>query len=521
MADLPLHEASIGLARHWGDAHFAPPSLYILNPGQPNQLFALLSLLLSYVMPVQWATKLVVAGMLLALPLAASHFADHVNAPRWTALLAAPVSVGWLFYWGLVANILGLVVLLMFLPSIDRFAAKPSMRGLLGMMAAAACMHLAHQIVLMIGFGLLVLCSVNGRGGRRAHALRGAALAFIALAVYLGSRYSWLYAGPMLRAMVPFIFVDIWHKLDISSGVLFGGYETYVRHLLLVLGLAPVLLFVAERHRNRPPVRRGVIERAHAWRFELAGLLLVACYFVFPSDIKATTLVYHRFLPPAWCILAICSAAGVRQTARQVPKALCAALPVASLLVAWPRFADSDRVFRDVDSLIPLVEPGSALLGLDLGPSEPHRLVHPGGLSGHVVSKRGGRSGFDYTQSPISLVIQRPDKIWGEPVLRVVDKPLNMCPAHDFQRFRYMLIATVQPGLAAAVKMALADEARLIGSRGELYLFESKLAVAPVDGDDVPLPDPMPDTLRRKLREVSRLLNEQIGAEGDTEAPPL
>ncbi|MGA2448149.1 MAG: hypothetical protein ABTD50_05695 [Polyangiaceae bacterium] len=521
MADLPLHEAAIGLARHWGNTTFAPPSIYMINPAQPNQLFALLSLTLSYVMPVEWATKAVVAGMLLALPLAASRFADYVSAPRWTALLAGPVCVGWLFYWGLVANILGLVVLLVLLPPLDRFASHPTARGLVAMMLAAIWMHLAHQVVLMIGFGVLGLCSLGAPGGRRAHALRGGALAFMALVVYVGSRYSWLHAGPMLRAMDPFVFVDTWHKIETASGVLFGGYEAYVRHLLLVLGLLPALLFALERHRNRPSVRRSWVERAHAWRFELAGLLLLVCYFTFPAVIKATTLVYHRFLPPAWCLLAICSGAGTRRTARLIPKAVCVALPVASLLVAWPRFADADRLYRDADALMSFIEPGNAILTLDLGPNEPHRLVHPAVVEAHVVAARGGRSAYDYTQSPISIVVQRPEKLWDEMTLRLVDKPLNMRPAHDFKRFRYVVLATRRPGLAAAVKMAFADEARLIAAAGELYLFESKLAVEAVDSDNVALPDPRPETLRKRLRVVARLLEEQVGSAGDAEAPPL
>jgi hypothetical protein len=455
--------------------------------------------------------------MLLAVPLAAARFADHVGAPRWTALLAAPVCVGWLFYWGLVANILGLVFLLALLPSIDRFAAEPTVRGAMAMGLVSLGMHLAHQVMLLIALGLVALCSVGGRGGRRSHGLRLGVLSFMALTFYLGSRYSWLHANRLLRAMEPFAFVSFSHKLETLSGVLFGGYEAYVRHLLLVLGLLPVLLFARERFQNRPRLRRTTLQHARAWRFELACVGLIACYFAFPSDIKSTTLVYHRFLPPAWCILAICSAAGTRRSARPVPKALCVALPVASLLVAWPSFADCDRTYRDIDALLPLIAPGSAVMTLDLGPNPPNRMVHPAVSGGHIVAQRGGRSAFDYTQSPISLVIQRPEKTWGEVVLRVVDKPLNLCPTHEFRRFRYLLIATQRPGLAAALKMAFADEAQLVGARHDLYLFESKLPLDPVDSDDMALPDPMPDTLRTRLHRVARLLDEQISSEGDKE----
>src|SRR5437868_655122 len=98
MSDLPLHEASIGMLRHWGDTQFAPPSIYVLNLGQANQLFSLLVAALSFAIPIAWASKLVVAASLIALPLVTAHFADYVGAPRLSVLLVAPIGLGWLFF---------------------------------------------------------------------------------------------------------------------------------------------------------------------------------------------------------------------------------------------------------------------------------------------------------------------------------------------------------------------------------------------------------------------------------------
>src|SRR5271170_5065243 len=134
MDDLPLHEASIGILRHWGDGRFSPPSLYMLNLGHANQLFSLMVLGLSYAMPIVWASKVVVAALIFALPLAAAHFAKYVGSSPWTALLVAPLGLGWLFFWGLVQNLLGIIVLFWTLPTIDRFAARPTARG-----AASMC----------------------------------------------------------------------------------------------------------------------------------------------------------------------------------------------------------------------------------------------------------------------------------------------------------------------------------------------------------------------------------------------
>ena len=57
MADIPLHEAVVGLLRHWGDPTYIPANVYELNFGQPNQLFHFLILAFAYIFPIGTATK--------------------------------------------------------------------------------------------------------------------------------------------------------------------------------------------------------------------------------------------------------------------------------------------------------------------------------------------------------------------------------------------------------------------------------------------------------------------------------
>src|SRR5262249_46995394 len=105
MSDLPLHEAIVGVMRHYGDRSYFPDGLYQLNLGHPNQLWYFAAWALSWVVSTATACKLVVAATLVALPLGAARFADHVGVTRWTALLVAPLGLGWLFFWGLIANL--------------------------------------------------------------------------------------------------------------------------------------------------------------------------------------------------------------------------------------------------------------------------------------------------------------------------------------------------------------------------------------------------------------------------------
>jgi len=224
--------------------------------------------------------------------------------------------------------------------------------------------------------------------------------------------------------------------------------------------------------------------------------VLIVLYFVAPTSIKGTTLVHHRFLPPAWAVASISLATGLRGKTRPIVAMLCAALPLASVLIAWPTFVDSNQVYSDLDALLPHMQRGATVMAINFGPNPPHRLWSPSVAQGYVVAEHGGRCVHDYTESPVSVVAQRPEKQWQEPLARLEGYLGGIRPAWDFTRFRYFLFATTKPSVALVVAMALKDEARLIASKGDWYLFESKLTLAPIDSDDAPIPTPHPKSLR-------------------------
>jgi hypothetical protein len=503
MDDLPLHEAAVGILRHWGDTRFSPPSVYELNLGHANQLFSLLVLALSFLVPIGWASKLVVAASLFALPLAAAHFAQHLGATRWVALLVAPLGLGWLFFWGLVQNILGLALVLALLPLLDDFAGRPTGRGALKVCGALLLLHFAHEAMMLVGCAAIVLCASRNR-------LRSLAWCLVppsfAAAVFISDRiYDWRVAGPRDYDAPRFVFYSLSHKLWSIPGVLFGGFEPYVRNLMMVLALLPAALLLASRIRKSkaaasPPktMRDGV----HRYRFELFAALLFVFYLVAPCNMKSTTLIYHRFLPPAWAILVVCAGAGVGSSIRPIARVLCAALPVASLLIAWPSFADSDQVYRELDPLLQHIEIGSTVAVLTIGPA-PHRLWSPLDASGHVVAVRGGKGLFDFTQSPTSPVVQRPEKRWVDAVDRVDGSPLAFRPAWDFTRFRYVLVRVATPGTAVVTTLAFGKYAKLIAQNGAWCLYESQLPLVSIDAPDAPLPTPPPPTLRRIFRDLA------------------
>jgi hypothetical protein len=503
MADLPLHEASVGILRHWGDARFAPPSVYMLNLGHANQLFSLVVYLFSIPLPIDWALKITVAGALLALPLAAAHFASYVGSNRWAALLVAPLGLGWLFFWGLIQNIVGLAVFVGFLPTIDRFATVPTWRGLCAVCGVLLLCFFAHEAVLLAACCTLFVCSVVAPPvpRRAAWILRVVPFVFSAVVVVAGKIYDQHVAGPWDLAAPGASYLPLVHKLTSIPGVLFGGFEPYVRNLMMALAIAPVVMMLRTRLRSASPAatRRAWL---HRWRFEFVALVLFAAYLLLPVTIRSTTLVYHRFLPPAWAIVAVSAGAHVGTSMRRVTRMLCGALPVASLLIAWPSFADSNRIYTELEPLLQQVEIGSTVAVLVLGPVR-HRLWSVADVAGHIVAVRGGKSVFDFTQSPTSPAIQRPSKRWVSVYRRMDGYPLNFRPGWDLTLFRYVFVMSPDPAMPVLVARAFGDQAKFIAQSGDWYLFESQMQLVPIDADDTPLPHPAPPTLRHEFRRIA------------------
>src|SRR5580658_4144584 len=86
MPDLAMHEALVAILRHRGDATWAPPGLYFIVAPQANQLFSMLALALSFVVPTDLACKLVVsAAVFAAIPAAARHLV-RMGASPWLSL---------------------------------------------------------------------------------------------------------------------------------------------------------------------------------------------------------------------------------------------------------------------------------------------------------------------------------------------------------------------------------------------------------------------------------------------------
>ena len=512
MTDLAFHEAAIGLLRHFGDPAMVPPGLYVRNLGEPNQLFHMLGWALSYAMSTRWAVKLLVAAAVAAVPVAAGRFARHVGASPLSALLVAPMALGWLFSWGLITNLVGLAVLLAVLPELDLLADRPSARTALRSLGVVVLLYFAHMAMMVVYAGIALGFAILHPWSWKRTAWRVSPL-LAAGAITLGQlQWQKPFMSPAVRALP-----KVWHgplvKLGWISSIVLPATDKVVRLSMLALCALVLAAFffhrAQERRLARPtsPAAGSRGERARAWalahRWEIVAAASFAAYMAFPMSLNGATLVYQRWLPPAFAIIAVV-AAPRRLWAQQTRVAAfgAAALPVATLFVAGASFADSDRQYRELDAIIGRIEPGSAVAEINLGPGDPTRTYSLSPADGRIMATRGGRLVYAFTDSSVSPVVLRRRFQWNESLVRVGYDAWAFCPAHDLKRFRYALLRTHDPVLRWLASYSLAGEARLIAESGEWVLFESKLPLVAVTSPDAPLPVPRPESMRDRIRKL-------------------
>jgi hypothetical protein len=515
MADLPLHEAMVSILRHFHDAEMFPPGLYAKNFGQPNQLFHLAAWGLSQFLPTDRACAIVVAIAVALIPIAAARLATHVGASRLAALLVVPLAIGWLFTWGLVANLIGLALVLAFLPTLDRLAETPTPANALRAVGACVVLYFGHYAMLSvyaIAAGIFALAQpLSVR--KTALRLAPAGAVAVLVGVQLVAQRS-LMSPAVLRIGTK--YDSLLTKLMEVPYLTFKARDVVVRSTLFGLCvLTLVALFVvrarertarttdADAHPDADAKWRRVL---HAYRFELLAAALFVLYFVLPHSVIGGTLVYHRYYAPAFAILAIVATPrdfSVR--AARVVRWLPPTIAFATLLIAWPAFVDADRIYRDLDRLLPLVARGSAVAVLTLS-DDAERDFNLGTSGGRVLATRGGRLHYDFTDTAHAPVVVPSDRRWNEPLLRISNDPLAFRPAHDLTRFRYVLVRSADDKLAALTTLALEPEARLVATSGAYYLFESTLDVVSPIAPDVPLPTPRPATLRKRMKDAAGTL---------------
>ena len=497
MGDLAMHEALVAILRHRNDPSWAPAGLYYVVGPQANQLFPWLAYALSFVVPTDWACKLVVAASVFVATPAAARLLVRLHRSRWLALLIGPVACGWMFRWGLVANLTGFAVLLLAVPSLERLAVRPSRKALASCMVAAAVLFFAHESSALL-FAIMagVFAIVRGRS-LSGFVLRIApALAVLALVIVQWRVSAGLMSAHM-ASLGTYYGADPLDRIAIVPGAVFGGLGAMRLGIVgSVWVLALVVSALGKRRGRESPVRVACWQGRY---FVLAALFFLL-YLTFPMAIGGTTLLAHRFLPGACaCVVIACAS-----RARSWPViALAIAAPIAMLGVEGRDFAKADRSYRALDRLIAVLPSNVAVAQLDLTPRAPGHVAPVPGAASRVQAERGGRMLFAMTDMPPNPVYVPTELQWLEPMRRLAKAPYAFVPALDLTRFEYVLAYDESPAMRPLVVQALSPEAELLVSEGNWALFRSRLATQPLTTPDARVPEPDAETLAYRVNRLA------------------
>ena len=498
MGDLPMHEALVALLRHRNDPAWAPPGMYFVVAPQANQLFHFLAYALSYVAGTELACKLVVAATVLLTPVGMARLLAQLRVSRWPSLLALPIVCGWMFRWGLVANLLGFMLLVFSLPLLERLAKRPTRRVVASTVGAACVIFFAHESSALIFAMVAGYFAVIRGGGPRAIATRSTPVVATLLLALVQLRVSAGLTGANMQAIGNDYGLDPLERIQILPGAVFGGYDR--TRLAIIGGVWLVALVVSAVARPRPSAKELAV-RVALWRHRypvLAGVFFLM-FLAFPMSLAGTTLLAHRFLPAA-CVFLIAACA---PRPSGIARALCAmAVPIALLGVELKSFIETDRRFRDLDEVLLHLPNNVAVAQLDLTPMPPSVVGPIPAAASRALSEHGGRMLFAFTDMPPNPIYVPSNRQWNEPMLRMAHSPYAFMPSYDARRFSYLLARGTQPRYRALTARALAPEEELIASKGEWSLFRSTLPVDPIDAPDRPLPSPPPETLADRVNRL-------------------
>jgi hypothetical protein len=233
----------------------------------------------------------------------------------------------------------------------------------------------------------------------------------------------------------------------------------------------------------------------------VAGVLLEA-YFRVPWSVDGATFVNQRFLSPAVAILAVAVAPGVR-VGPSIPSCLASIAAVGTALAAvLPGFATTSASLDQLDALVPLIAPGSAVGHIEIIIGQSQDFVFSiGGAITHVTAARGGRTPSSFlNDSPIPPMVIAREYRWDDMEVHDAAGGLQLRPEYDFRRLRYFVVWALSDAVPdERLAEALGSDARLVARSGGWILYESRHETVSVASPE-PLAPTSAETIADRVR---------------------
>jgi hypothetical protein len=397
LVDLPQHLAVAAVLRHHGDPTLGFGRFYEAQWTEltPYWTYYLALDGLSRLMPLDTASRVYLSLYALAVPWVGLAVCAAFGAPRWAGLLMAPLALNTNLYFGFVAYVTGVLLMLAALAVFLRFRTEPTRRRAAVLIALSAVLFFTHvQPFAFLLLAALLLAQVAPEPASRAR--RFAPLLVFAPAV-LALFAPWVYreflAGRTADGAYNFARLDEvrpqYHALSYMLTELVpsvaGAYQDGTDTLLFAAWAAVVALLLARS--ARPDALR------------LAVLALLG-YFAAPMAIQGQWNIAPRF---AW-IAALLAVAAIGDPGRALSRAgaaLAVALTAATSLNAIQHHRRFDREADGFARILAALPPGQRVISLVYDTRSAVITQWPYVHFGqYALAFRGGAAGWSLAKSP-------------------------------------------------------------------------------------------------------------------------
>lgn len=484
LVDLPQHLHLISVLHRLDDASTLFPSVFERRVQLTPYLgYYYLVSWLSWLMPLELANRLFLAGYVAGLPLSLAFLLKSLKRPTWPALLALPFAYGDSFAWGFLnyctALPLAFLTCGLFVRAIEDAPRRRRWAG--GLAVALVAVLLFHVQVfawLAVALPFLLLTSAAPEGPKawraRVPAVVGVLPAVLLFVAWVGLRVGepaevapgqpWKSWGPMLSKENL-----AWKSFDQNrdefvptlANMLPDGSDQLAVKVAFALAALGVLLALTT---GRDP-REGRVTR---WRIVGLAALGVLLYFALPFDIRGYMYYLNtRFAHLAAALIVVCVPPLSKAWAERAVW-LGVAVAVLTAFPLYRGFKAFDDESRALTELAADAAPSPRVMGLIFATGS-RAMTHPVYLHASTViaRERGGLTNFSFALTPHS-----PLKYRGEPPPTFPSEWDPRPWAQYASAYDHFVVRGVHPSQLFGAR--LESEFFIAGQRGDFFLVRRR-----------------------------------------------